>query len=121
MYFCNHFVFITLVPDVFTTNTHWPADTGLISLHPGSPWGPGPGSDIQREAHSLRLVPEVTQTTWGTRGLVRSVPPTSPQRKIKIDISAAVLCIQLDNVRHFKSRDFTVLRLELGSVCIRLK
>ena len=43
------------------------------SLLPGSPWSPGPGSDTQREAHSLRHGPEVTQTTWGTRRLVRWV------------------------------------------------
>ena len=45
----------------------------ITSLLPGSPWSPGPGSDIQREAHSLRHGPEVTQTTWGTRRLVRWV------------------------------------------------
>ena len=54
-----------------TTNTHWLAD--LTSLLPGSPWSPGPGTDTQREAHSLRHGPEVTQTTWGTRRLVRWV------------------------------------------------
>ena len=132
----------TWIEREFTTHTHWLADsahclwlTSSPLCSPGHHGHPAPALTF-REAHSLSQGPEVTQTTWGTRRLVRWVTPVlaahaSPQRKIKIDISAAArdLHFAFNSIMfwHFKCRDtklknysFTVLRA-VGILIVKSK